>query len=243
VTVFRRVGVLVLAVLLTQVPAAAIADDPLQPDLGMARLANLKVKVTDEGRRQLRFSTTIVNVGRGTFELTANRPSPSEPFTVTQWLTHPDRSRTGVPVSAGLVWGGDGHDHWHVKDLETYQLMPLGSGDAVSTGKKGGYCFYDNVNYLNLGGSSRVYEESGCGMLDTLAVSMGLSYGWGDKYSWELPGQDIDITGLPDGQYRLLATADAHGMFVESNHSNNSTWIDIDLEGLAVTILGYGPTA
>lgn len=240
----RRVGVLVLALVLVQAPGVAVADKPVEPDLGMARLSDLRVTTTDQGQRQLRFSTTIVNVGRGTFELTADRPSTSAPFTVTQWLQQLDGGRTPVAVPAGLVYGGDGHWHWHVKDLESYQLTSLDSNKTVGIGMKGGYCFYDNIYYLPIQGSRRVYEEAGCGMEDSLKVSMGLSFAMGDKYSWDLPGQDIDITGLPDGRYRLQATADAHGMFVESNHDNNFTWVDIALNGQEpVTILGYGPTA
>ena len=58
---------------------------------------------------------------------------------------------------------------------------------------------------------------------------MGLSPGWGDKYGQALVGQYIDITGLSPGKYRLIGTADADDWFLESDNTNNSTWVDIRL--------------
>ena len=58
---------------------------------------------------------------------------------------------------------------------------------------------------------------------------MGLSPGWADVYGFNLPGQSVDITDLPDGGYRIWAEADAEGWFEESNKENNTTWIDFEL--------------
>ena len=58
---------------------------------------------------------------------------------------------------------------------------------------------------------------------------MGLSVGWGDRYSSTLPDQYIDVTGLGDGKYRLRATADGSNRFKESNDKNNKTWVDLVL--------------
>jgi hypothetical protein len=61
--------------------------------------------------------------------------------------------------------------------------------------------------------------------------------GWGDIYHRRLPGQSIDITDLPDGTYRLWATADQAGFFRESNDANNSTWADLWIDADGVTVL------
>lgn len=251
---FRRSSItaaaLAVAASLTVSPHTAAAADPTLPDLGMARLADLVVAITPDGHTLLRFSATIVNVGAGPFELAASRPSQDSSWTVSQRVFSADRSSTynGVPVD--LVYGGDGHNHWHVKDLEDYRLDRLDNGVKVGTGAKGGFCFYDTTEYnLGLPGApqQRVYDHIGCGLENALNVTMGLSVGWGDRYSWLLPDQHIDITGLANGKYRLHATADPRGLFAEGDYTNNATWVDLSLSTkrgrTTVTVLGYGPTA
>ena len=152
-----------------------------------------------------------------------------------------------------LVWGGDGHDHWHVKNLVAYELERLDNGVKVGTSAKGGFCFFDTIGYrTSLPGAppSAVYVPgSVCGPNNELAtgVTMGLSVGWGDKYAWNLAGQYIDITNLSSGKYRLTATADPNHRFTETNVSNNATWVDIALtasrKNVRIKILGYGPAA
>jgi hypothetical protein len=72
------VTVAVAAVLaLGRPPAAGAAADRL-PDLGMARLRDLSIDTaTLPGRRLLRFSTVIVNVGAGPFETVGSHPIPA----------------------------------------------------------------------------------------------------------------------------------------------------------------------
>jgi len=77
---------------------------------------------------------------------------------------------------------------------------------------------------------------------------MGLSRGWGDLYGAGTVGQYLDITGLADGRYRLLVKADGDSAdgtdrFLESDETNNSTWVDLQITGDTVTVLKYGPSA
>lgn len=228
--------------------AAAAAAAPLLPDLGMARLSSLSAS-TVEGRRLLRFSTVIVNVGAGPFELTAER-KPNSYFTAVQRVTGSDGSTSEVAVPTRFVFAGDGHQHWHVKDLETYRLERLDNGAHRGTGAKSGFCFFDNITYrLTLPNAPQApqFGEKGCGKQSSTKLSMGLSIGWGDLYPSTLPDQFIDITDLASGRYRLRATADALGMFTESNQTNNETWVDFVLVNRqnesTVTVLEYGPAA
>jgi len=92
---------------------------------------------------------------------------------------------------------------------------------------------------------SPVYDETGCGDSTSLSASMGLSVGWGDIYPAQLPDQHLDITKLPDGQYRLMVTADPYGWFTETDETNNSTYVDFELshKGTRFRVLAYGPSA
>lgn len=241
---------LLSAGLLLSMQQSAVAVAPQLPDLGMAPLDDLIVTSTSDGEQLLRFSATVVNVGAGSFHLVADRASATSEFATGQRVHDADGTFSDLPVGAELVFGGDGHSHWHVKDLATYELQRLDNGVKVGTSSKGGFCFFDTDAYrLSLPGapSSPQFDSAGCGEESSLQVSMGLSVGWGDEYRWTLPDQYIDISGLNKGRYRLRATADAHGLFSESDSTNNETWVDLQLSNrrgqMSVRVLDYGPSA
>jgi hypothetical protein len=139
-----------------------------------------------------------------------------------------------------MYFAGDGHNHWHLRDLESYELIRLDNGSKVGSGAKEGFCFFDNVVF----GSTQKAFYRGCGKNpDALNVKMGLSRGWGDKYPAGTIGQYIDITNLTSGRYELRATADEPNWFLESDDSNNFTWIEIQISGNSVSVIAYGPAA
>jgi hypothetical protein len=241
------VSVLTLA-LLASAASASAASDRL-PDLAMARLQHIVTENTADGRRLLRFSAIIVNVGVGPFELRSRRPDTSSSWSSQQVIYDTDGgARTVGTPSVQLMYEGDGHDHWHVKDLETYQLAPLPHGNSNSPsriGQKVGFCFFDNYQYKPwLPGAPWYleYGRQGCGTRSSVRLRNGLSVGWGDIYHRSLPGQYIDITGLPNGLYRLSATADQANFFLESNDANNSTWVDLRIRDRGVTVLRRAPS-
>jgi Lysyl oxidase len=227
-------------------PASAAAIDIL-PDLGMHKLAKLSIENTTNGRRLLRFTAIIVNVGAGPFETHGQRPDTTNPdMSVTQRIYDDTGGFRDVPTTAVMYYAGDAHNHWHLRDLERYELVRLDNGVKVGTGVKRGFCFWDGVQFnLTLPDSpqSPVYTHSNSCALDqpqAFEATNGLSIGWGDRYPYKLPDQYVDITGLGAGKYRLLATADADNWFLEENETNNTTWVDIQLTGSGLTILGYG---
>jgi len=112
----------------------------------MARLRDLSIDNTADGRRLLRFTTIIVNVGPGLFELHGSRASTLDPdMDVTQRIYNDTGGYRDVVTTAAMYYAGDGHNHWHVRDLETYELKRLDNGVRVGTGAKHGFCFNDNT--------------------------------------------------------------------------------------------------
>jgi len=228
------------------------ATDQL-PDLGIDKLTSIQIKKCTNttgdcayaGQRQLRFDTRIVNIGAGAFEANGSRPDTSTPtLSVTQRIFDDAGAYRDVPTTAEMYYAGDGHTHWHLRDLESYELIRLDNGVKVGTGAKEGFCFWDNYRFGST--ADPYYIQCSNNQPDALAVKMGLSRGWGDTYGSGTVDQYIDVTNLSSGRYRLQATADAANWFVESNNTNNVTWVDVQLKAgpnTKVSVLQYGPSA
>ncbi len=222
---------------------------PLLPDIVPAPPTDVRIS-KKEGKWLLSFSSILVNIGDGDFVLRATRED--EAWTVVQDITYSTSGGEVVPVSASLVWGGDGHEHWHVKRVAVNRLVPLDDEGQPAADENGwpdakvGFCFYDYSRQLATGPVEAAYSRRSCGDENDTAVGMGLSLGWGDTYSIELPGQSIDVTRIPDGSYRLWTRADRNGWFREARLDNNVTWVNVRLstsrKGVrAVRITSLGP--
>jgi hypothetical protein len=223
------------------------------PDLGLTKIGDLRLIRATGGGLQLRFSSTLVNVGSRPMVLRATRRSPKDPFTVKQQIhtrdgRHPFRA---LPVST--VFAGDGHSHWHIRDVARYTLIPLGDASLTPVRPKAkrvqkvGYCLYDNARRAPLRGTPPrpEYLREGCGVSDSKVLRMGLSVGWGDTYAWTLLGQYVSLTGLRAGDYRLLGRANPDNAFYEQRIDNNTVYADIRLrrdavKGALIKILRQG---
>ena len=236
---------MLLGVVMLALPApTAFAADHL-PDLGMLHPSDLTVQ-TSNGRKLLRYTQVIVNGGIGPFEIHGVRPDTASPMTVTQRIydDSPSGYRDVSIPRAEMFYAGDGHNHWHVKDLETGELIRHDIETKVSALGKHGFCFYDNYKFnLGLPGAPLSPVYTNCGNANSLSVDPGLSVGWGDRYSWSLAYQYIDITGLPPGQYRLRVSVNTTLGFQESSYTNDVSWVDILLVGNNASIIAKGPAA
>ena len=217
------------------------------PDLGMGRVSAFSIdKTTMPGHTLLRFTAVIANVGAGPFEVYGSRPSTSDPNrSVEQRIYQTTGDYRSSPTDAVMYYAGDGHNHWHLKNLEGAQLIDT-SGNPVGAYAKIGFCFSDNAIYgSSIPGTPSTAAYSGCAnnQPDALNVRAGLSIGWGDWYPASMAFQWIDITGVPYGNYRFWAFADPHGFFLEKSNTNNSTWTDVSYDSSGVRPIAYGPHA
>jgi hypothetical protein len=206
--------------------------DPRLPDLVVVPMDEFFVGNESDGRTVLRFTTAIANVGAGPLLVTAQRSGKSSSdWSVVQWFDEADGSRSGITVNGTMIFGGHGHDHWHLRFGATYWLYD-DAGTQLAAITKAGFCFFDQI-HVEPGRADTpadaVYPSDGCGKKSSVSVSMGLSAGWSDPYSWRLSDQSVDITELPDGIYRLVAGADPDGLLRESNAENNESWTRIRL--------------
>jgi hypothetical protein len=114
----------------------------------------------------------------------------------------------------------------------------------VAERTKVGFCMLDSgIEDATLPGApaSRYYDGSRCHE----DRPQGISIGWYDVYTYNLPDQDIPIAGLPDGRYCLRVRLDPGdvsfpapvGRIVEGNDDDNLASTKLQLAGSDVTEL------
>lgn len=228
-----------------RVPLASAADEVL-PDLKMKPLSDFQIGWVN-GRRMLRFTAMMVNIGAGHFEVRGSRANTSSPMLVSQVIfkttaRDSDVSRV-IPTGAEGKWSGDGHNHWHVQEMMRFDMW----GDSGNLrGAKVGFCFLDSDPYnLSLPGasSSFYYRGSWCATTPSaLSNRMGISVGWGDEYEWYLAWQWVDITGIGSGTFTVRSKVDPYGFFLEEDEDNQCTWtrVSFTTTSNAVSVLGSG---
>jgi hypothetical protein len=226
-------------------PPATVALDGTErlPDLGMLPPKDFSVQQRPRGGKWLRFDSVIVNVGPGVFEAEGRGPIASNTIgDVVQLVETAAGGRTEVATPATMFFAGDGHDHWHVSELQEFTIARVSDpGNVLNRGAKNGFCFWDNYRY---GSTAPAHYHpsttSACELTGAGTVPMGLSVGWGDEYPSGIAFQYIDISGLPNGDYVVTVTADHHGEFVEANDGNNSAWATIRITRKSITVLDQG---
>jgi lysyl oxidase len=227
---------------------AGVNPDARLPDLAVLPPRDLQVVVRDSGRRVLRFTSIVVNVGHGPFQVTGYDPKDGEAgrqdiLAVRQQILEADGTFSNHPTTATMFWSGDGHNHWHVTDIQVAQLQSLEGMPLDGIYRKTGFCFFDSYRYTSTKPAFYTNARSVCQARQTGRVRMGVSVKWGDIYPSTIAFQWVDITGVPDGTYRLKVFADAArdespgGTFIESDDTNNVGWVKIRIEGADVTIL------
>ncbi|MFN2490129.1 MAG: lysyl oxidase family protein [Actinomycetota bacterium] len=226
-------------------PSGAVgATTELLPDLKALRLRKIYLETTEDGQRRLRFNSIVANVGTGPFQVMGTRRSTSvaRMKSVTQQIV----AATGavarsLRTSAAMYLGRDGHDHWHLRDLETFRLIRTDDGTWSGVAEKHGFCFYDNYVFNPaLPNSPPAGVHLGCGGEGDLRVVAGLSVGWADKYSHLLPDQYIDVSDVASGRYRLVYGVDVQDHFVESREDNNRSCVNLVIGQASVSVSSYG---
>ena len=114
------------------------------------------------------------------------------------------------PASNPLFTYAPCHGHYHFNNFAEYRLLNA-AGQQVAIGQKVGFCLED-VSRWNPAANSRAQYD---------CDYQGIQAGWSDIYSRNLPGQWIDITGLPAGTYVLEIRLDTANRIAEASETNN----------------------
>jgi hypothetical protein len=176
----------------------------------------------------LRFSTAMANGGEGAFEIRAAEPRiiVGDRELVKQRIYNDNG--TFSDRDAGTFEYHPGHGHIHYSGFAQNRLLARGPNDEVgpvlATGDKTSFSLLDLRHYapeLENSPEDAFYGSGG--------LVQGISVGWADIYNRFLQGQNIDITGIPPGNYWLEVEADPDNAVRELDETNNIARIPIEL--------------
>jgi hypothetical protein len=235
-------------------PAAARAGASvaeLLPDVVVRPITEIKIKKR-KGVKLLRFASTIGNAGTGIVELKPDNPTRStsndcdgdgDPLNDRKAFQRIYRDVDGDGVFirgidellgrrfAGCSFFHPAHDHWHFEEFARYRLVKPATGRIVASSEKVSFCVRDSIRFgPSMPGSPFPAHYGNC----TQDSVTGLSIGWADYYGSTLPGQELDVRGLPDGRYCLRNEADPGDRLRESDDGNNGRSTLIRIKGKLV---------
>lgn len=214
--------------------AVALAP-PLLPDLVPMVPYELFVGQRWDGTRVLYFDTSLYNAGPGPLLLVADHDAAAEISRAVQVVRLEDGSETERLV--GVFIYHPTHDHWHFEEFSEFELFthaPDGTLlERLATTGKVSFCIMD----------AWMIPSPPEGTPDIPAIAhcwgdvQGLSVGWADTYDSTVEGQELDLTGIPDGRYALRQTVDPANLIHEADETNNTVTIYVQLTGYTIRVL------
>lgn len=227
---------IVAALLFLAATGVVAAVTPQEPNLVALPAEDVHLVVTGS-TSTLRFSTLSWNNGAGAVEITGGDLIGNDKQKVIQNVYNDDGSIT--EHHAGDFVYHPEHDHVHFEGYATYTLQPVdASGGSERYGQKTSFCLMDTdrIDHKLEGASKRAHYTTCSGTVQ------GISVGWGDKYGYQLPGQKIDVTNLPDGDYTLTVEINPLHHLIESDYSDNSSEVVVRIENGTASIIGEEST-
>lgn len=222
---------LLAAVLVTpgRTPRASGGAADLLPDIIPLQSALYEHEITTTiipGHTHLRLSQITANIGDGKLYFWGGPNNGDGTQDVYQRVFRDDD--TYYDRLAGLFVYHPGHGHTHFDGWAIYRLREIlpgdGVGEIVASGQKTSFCVFDNVLYdptlPNYTGQEFVYCSTSV---------QGLGIGWGDSYDLYTEGQNIDITGVPPGEYWLESEVDPDNTILELDDTNNIARIKVTI--------------
>jgi hypothetical protein len=203
------------------------------PDLQTMPPTDLVIWIDAQGRKTLRFSNWILNAGPGVLEIWGESNPETEKTSVTQRLYKTDGSYDERPTGDFVFHPT--HNHWHTENFALYEVWSVKTGGqpdkVVAVTDKVSYCLRDDRRSA-LEGATRQGAYFQCNQ-----DKQGMSPGWIDIYSFDTPGQIVDITDVSNGIYMLRSTVDPGNQLVESNNDNNAATVYLEITGNRVRTL------
>jgi hypothetical protein len=163
---------------------------------------------------------------------------------VAQRIYNSDGTFADQPGGSVNYHGVHGHYHYSsFADAKLWRSNQRGArlGNApVAASHKVSFCMADIRidKWAEKGDGPRKYYAPDClfpfnsdGVTDQ--YRQGVNYGWSDVYDWYIPDQYIEVSGVPDGFYRLEFCADPFNELEEVDETNNCVVNHIRLNGMS----------
>ena len=244
------------------ISAGTISADML-PDVRATAPTNMQI-MNEHQREMLRFTNCIANTGANNWQVHRGVPltdqtqidyavslglDPSQLAITSQELLDKNGNIAAVIPDAALSEYHPAHKHFHIGETAEFEVDKYNEASKtwdIITGLnvvKTTFCLIDvnqiqkvadadpdHYDIVKSPANQNVYN-------DCFADVQGVQAGWLDRYHHELPGQEVDVTNLPAGTYRIFTTVNPAGWFMESDFSNNTGYtafnIDRDSNGNA----------
>jgi hypothetical protein len=213
----------------------------------------------------MRFEQTFANVGEGPAELRFAVPKDPNDTShdVLARTYYSDGPTHFTDTNAGTWEFHVEHQHYHYDNFVQSNLWTADSHGRrtgtgpIRTGRKVSFCMEDEIlddpMWGKAGVRPRFYIAPDC--LDFVASAetpqfnyliQGVTPGWDDIYEWYLPGQYIDVAGVPSGDYVLETIADPDNKLLEPDETNNCGSVLVRLSNMGTPdhhgeIIGPGP--
>ena len=224
--------------------------------------------VQDGAQRCLRFTTDVRNTGAGVMELRWDWVGQDSSGGPTSGLLPEGCETTQVIYSTdGSSTTRDGgpcefhaqHAHFHYADLVTFSLHHVNAdgslGPTLANSNKASFCLGadDYFGFGTSGPANAQRDYAGLPDCDEPSVIgpstqsvdgvMGVSPGWGDVYTWDTPGQYLDVASVPDGTYAVVEQANPAGKLLVAGTPSPCSDTVITLSGSGTTVKELGENA
>jgi hypothetical protein len=235
---------------------------PFPVDAGTPNSCYLDETFRTHAMRCLRFTSEVDNVGAAPLTLRIKWADASVPPTVA--------AAPGECHAQQVVWRTNGkpryrdagscefhtqHAHFHYLNFVEYTLHKVKAngttGQQIAKSLKESFCLADD-GYFGYGtpgpnGPRNYVGQPDCNVpsapsahAPTSWVTMGVSPGWGDIYTWDTPDQYIDISKTPPGTYDIVSVANPAGKLLTAGRATTCGATRIALTNTSVKILKSG---
>ena len=182
---------------------------------------------------KLGFASATDNVGDGPVWVRGSRATAGARMDARQLVRLSDGTvRTYDGAGRLRYTPSPTHTHWHLLDFQRYELRSL-EGDLLVRDRKTGFCLADHYGLA----SRRVLSFSGPSFLGNcaqgnpaaLSIEQGTSPGYTDLYPPHFHGQNLELRGVPAGDYVLVHRANPENLLEELDYTNNDASLRIRL--------------
>ncbi|MBE1876097.1 lysyl oxidase family protein [Myceligenerans pegani] len=176
------------------------------------------------GKDRLTFNAHEWNAGPGPLVVEGFR-RPNKAVMDAYQFFYEDGKQVGHAKTGTMKYhAAPGHNHWHFLDFAQYELVTP-KGDLVTTSGKQSWCLVptDPVDMLVKNATWRpesIGLDSACGGKEATWLRESLPVGWGDTYV-QYQTEAFDLTGVPNGTYKIRITVNPDGNLHEVTDENN----------------------